>query len=126
MIVSKDGTRVVIGGRDGKTGTIVLNDKGERIALLDRLPGTIMEYYDLSEDNRYVACRSMTGFLGLWETETGRLKLIHSLSTAFKEGVNAVTMTETVISPDSSMMAYVTDNTLVIEDLPKGKERVRI
>lgn len=126
MMVSKDGTRVVIGGRDGKTGTIVLNDKGERIALLDRLPGTIMEYYDFSEDNRYVACRSMTGFLGLWETETGRLKLIHSLSTAFKEGVNAVTMTETVISPDSSMMAYVTDNTLVIEDLPKGKERVRI
>ncbi|MER1994217.1 MAG: WD40 repeat domain-containing protein [Eubacteriales bacterium] len=126
MLVSQDGTKVVIGGRDGKTGTIVLNDKGERIALLDRLPGTVMEYYDLSEDGRYVVSRSLTGFLGLWETETGRMKFIHSLNTAFKEGVNAVTMTEAVISPDSSMMAYVTENTLVIEDLPKGKERVRI
>lgn len=120
LLTSQDGSRVVVSGRDGSTGTLVLDDQGQRVSLLDSLPGTLMETYDISPDGKYVSCQSYIGFMGVWEADTGRMKYLHSLDRDVTTNISAP-----VFSPDSTRVAYISGNTLVIEQLPGGTELVR-
>ncbi len=122
VIISRDGTRIMIAGLFGETGTIILDDQGQRVSLLDRMPGMVVDHYDMSPDGTLVSCQSMLlGFMGTWETETGRLRYMKSLDRQVSNGTTAP-----VFSPDSQKLAFISENTLVIADALKGKELVRL
>ncbi|MBQ4240164.1 MAG: toll/interleukin-1 receptor domain-containing protein [Oscillospiraceae bacterium] len=121
LIISEDGTKVLVTGLAGKTGTIILNDKGERISLLDRAPGVAVDYYGMSPDGAYAACQfRVFGHVAAWETETGKLRYMKKLDRGVTNGASSP-----VYSPDSKKMAFLSENTLLILDAAKGKELAR-
>ena len=121
LIISQDGTKVLVAGLAGKTGTIILNDRGERIALLDRAPAVFADYYGMSPDGRYAACQfRMFGYVCVWETETGKLRHMKKLERGMTNGAS-----RPVFSPDSEKVAFLSERNLYILDAAKGKELVR-
>ena len=121
LIISQDGTKVLVTGLAGKTGTIILNDRGERISLLDRAPAVFADYYGMSPDGRYAACQfRMFGYVCVWETETGRLRHMKKLDRSVTNGASAP-----VFSPDSEKVAFLSEKSLYILDAAKGKELAR-
>ena len=121
LIVSQDGTKVLVAGLAGKTGTIILNDRGERISLLDRAPAVFADYYGMSPDGRYAACQyRMFGYVCVWETETGKLRHMKKLERGMTNGAS-----RPVFSPDSEKVAFLSEKNLYILDAAKGKELVR-
>ena len=118
LIISKDGTKVLVTGLVGQTGVIILNDKGERISLLDRAPAVFADYYGMSPDGKYAACQyRLFGHVATWETETGKLRYLKKLDRGVTNGASVP-----VYSPDSQKMAFLSENTLYILDAAKGKE----
>ncbi len=121
LIVSPDGTKVLVTGLAGKTGTIILNDRGERISLLDRAPAVFADYYGMSPDGRWAACQfRVFGYVCVWETETGKLRSMKKLDRGVTNGASSP-----VFSPDSEKVAFLSEKNLYILDAAKGKELVR-
>ena len=121
LLLSKDGTKVLVTGLAGQTGTIILDDRGQRISLLDRAPAVFADYYGLSPDGRYAACQfRLFGYVCVWETETGKLKHMKKLDRGVTNGASSP-----VFSPDSEKMAFLSEKTLYILDAAKGKELAR-
>ena len=121
LIISQDGTKVLVTGLAGKTGTIILNDRGERISLLERAPAVFADYYGMSPDGRYAACQfRMFGYVCIWETETGKLRHMKKLDRGVTNGAS-----NPVFSPDSEKVAFISENSLYILDTAKGKELAR-
>ena len=118
LLASPDGTKVLVSGLVGKTGTIILNEKGERVSLLDRMSAVIMDRYALSPDGKYAFCISpaMNLVCG-WETESGRLRYMNKYNGGFFNGIS-----DPVFSPDSSKVAYILQDRLVVSDAARGKE----
>ena len=118
LIISEDGTKVLVTGLAGKTGTIILNDRGERISLLERAPAVFADYYGLSPDGRYAACQfRLFGYVCIWETETGKLRHMKKLDRGVTNGAS-----KPVFSPDSEKVAFLSEKSLYILDTAKGKE----
>ena len=114
--VSADGTRVLIAGDDGSTGTIVLDGNGQRVCLLEGMPGTPLEKYALSADGRYAACVSELGFFAVWSAESGRL-----LQGANVNASALKTCSAPAFSPDGSKIAFICSDTLwVFTFLPQS------
>ena len=121
LIVSPDGTKVLVTGLAGKTGTIILNDRGEKISLLDRAPAVFADYYGMSPDGRWAACQfRVFGYVCVWETETGKLRSMKKLDRGVTNGASSP-----VFSPDSEKVAFLSEKNLYILDAAKGKELVR-
>lgn len=119
--ISPDGEKVLVTGQLGDTGSIVLNDRGERIALLDRMPGFLADRYDISPDGTYISCQASLGFVAIWEAETGKLRCMRSLDFTVGNGTTAP-----VFSPDSSTVAFVLEKNLYLMDAPNGVEMTAI
>ena len=118
LLASEDGKKVLVSGLAGKTGTILLNENGERICLLDRMSAVFVDYYAISPDGKYVCCISPAmNFIGTWETETGRLRYMNKLESGGFNGIS-----KPVFSPDSQKIAYVIRNRLAVIDAAKGKK----
>ena len=109
MCVSADGSRILISGKDGSTGTLIINEKGEVVTPLWGMPATFAEKYTLSPDGRYAACVSYFGFLAWWDAESGELLNIEGFSS---DGV----FSSIVFSPDGTRMAAVLNNELRVYD----------
>ncbi len=121
LILSQDGTKVLVTGIAGQTGTIILNDRGERISLLDRAPAVFADYYGMSPNGRYAACQfRLFGYVCVWETETGKLRHMKKLDRGVTNGAS-----KPVFSPDSQKVAFLSEKNLYILDTAKGKELVR-
>ena len=122
LLVSQDGKQVLVGGLAGKTGMILLDETGKRISLLDRMSAVLVDHYAVSPDGRYVCCISpVMRFMGMWETETGRLRYINKLQF---EDFNSVS--KPVFSPDSQKVAYIVQGRLTVADAAKGKEQTGV
>ncbi len=119
--LSDDGSRILISGMAGQTGTIILDSEGQRVSLLDRMPAISIDFYDLSPDGKYASCQTYIGFAAVWETETGRLRSVQSLERGFTDQVTAP-----FFSPDSQKIAFISESTLFIEKASNGKELVRV
>ena len=118
---SEDWTKLLVTGLAGKTGTIILNDRGERVSLLERAPAVYVDYYGMSPDGRWAACQfRLFGYVCVWDTETGKLKHMKKLDRGVTNGASAP-----VFSPDSEKVAFLSENSLYILDAAKGKELAR-
>ncbi|MBR3129989.1 MAG: toll/interleukin-1 receptor domain-containing protein [Clostridia bacterium] len=105
IYATEDRTRILIPGRDGTTGVIVLNDSGERVCLLKDMPGTPTEKYALSPDGKKAACVSEVGFFAVWDLETGRCKVYEDIRRQ-----NSSNFSAPAFSPDASEVAYISDD----------------
>lgn len=121
LLVSQDGTRVLVTGIAGQTGTIILDDRGQRISLLERAPAVFADYYGLSPDGRWAACQfRLFGYVCVWDTETGKLRQMKKLDRGVTNGASSP-----VFSPDSEKMAFLSEHSLYILGTAKGKELAR-
>ena len=118
VILSNDMSKVLISGAIGKTGTIVLDDAGNRICLLSGMPGTVQEKYSFSPDAKQVSCLSCNGFLATWDTETGKLLYFYS---PIPEAALSDRFSRIAYSPDGNYMAYVYRDELMIWDSHQGE-----
>ncbi len=109
MCVSADGSRILVSGKDGSTGTLILNEKGEVVSRLWGMPATFAEKYTLSPDGRYAACVSYFGFLAWWDVEAEDLVGIEGFD-------NSSSFSDVVFSPDGTRMAAVLNNELRVYD----------
>ncbi len=102
-----DRSRILIAGRDGTTGAIVLNDSGERICLLKDMPGTPAEKYGISPDGTKAACVSEIGFFAAWDLKTGKCTVVQETRRQ-----NSSNFSVPAFSPDASEIAYISDDSL--------------
>ncbi len=121
MEVTPDGSKILIAGLDGKTGTILLDDQGQRISLLDQMPGTLVDFYDISPDGSLASCQSLLGFTCVWETETGRMRYMKSMNRSLSSIITAPRF-----SPDSQKTACMSNGTLIVAEARNGKELFHI
>lgn len=118
VLVSEDRSKVVIGGKDGSTATIILNDRGEKISLLKvpgrascYMPGVFSESYTLSPDGKTLSCLSLIGIIAGWDADTGNLLLIDALDNYSGNAFGRI-----VYTADSARMAYAAGNVLYVAD----------
>ena len=111
VVLSPDRTRVLISGLNGQTGTIILDENGKRVCLLQWMPATYAEKYTFSPDGRLVSAISKNRFLATWDAETGERLYAYTVS----EEVGRKTA-RIAYSPDSSRFAYIYEDKLEVWD----------
>ena len=109
---TSDRSRVLVSGKDGTTGTIVLDAEGNRVCLLDAMPATSAEQYGFTPDGKFAACKSALGFVAWWDAETGELMGLQGASA--NQGASS---NEVALSPDSKHIAFVASDHLYVYDL---------
>ena len=115
MCVSADGSRILISGRDGSTGALIIDEKGNLVTPLYVMPGTFLEKYTLSPDGKVAACITYLGFLAWWDAETGDLMQIFGYDNS-----RGGAFSEIVFSPEGDRLAVVVNNELRIYDVQTG------
>lgn len=112
MVLSNDMSKVLISGMLGETGTIILNDRGDRICLLQGMPATFAETYSFSPDDRQVSCLSVFDFIASWDASSGELRYIH---TAIGGELSLGKIKSRIAySPDGNQFSFVYNNSLAI------------
>ncbi|MBR6406396.1 MAG: TIR domain-containing protein [Lachnospiraceae bacterium] len=109
--VSRDGNKILIGGRDGSTGVIIIDSAGNRICLLEDMPAAFSETFYLSPDASIAACVSYFGFFAAWDTDSGKLLYFYTI-----ESDQGHSFSNIAFSPDGSEMAFVDNHVLYVMD----------
>lgn len=120
VVLSNDGAKVLVSGMFGETGTIILDERGEKICLLERMPGTFAEKYTFSPDGMYVTCISKFGFLATWDTFSGKFVFFQSVAP---EATFSNIISRVAYSPDGDHFSFVFQDALYQVDV-SGKEPV--
>ena len=123
VLATADRSRIVVAGARGDTAVIVLDDSGRRISLLGVprdpacfMPGVFSEKWSLTPDGRTVACLSLLGIIGGWDTDSGELLRLNAFD--YSEGFD---FSRIAFSADSQRMAYTAENHLYV-DLARGAD----
>ena len=123
VLATADRSRIVVAGARGDTAVIVLDDTGRRISLLGVprdpacfMPGVFSEKWSLTPDGRTVACLSLLGIIGGWDTDSGELLRLNVFD--YSEGFD---FSRIAFSADSQRMAYTAENHLYV-DLARGAD----
>ena len=123
VLATADRSRIVVAGARGDTAVIVLDDTGRRISLLGVprdpacfMPGVFSEKWSLTPDGRTVACLSLLGIIGGWDTDSGELLRLNAFD--YSEGFD---FSRIAFSADSQRMAYTAENHLYV-DLARGAD----
>lgn len=111
LLVSEDFSKILVGGRDGSTGMILLNAEGRRICLLEDMPAVFSEQYAFSPDGKTISCNSVFGFFGSWDAENGDLLFVYGM-----ESSRGFTFSNIAFSPDSRQLAFVLNDYLYVMD----------
>ena len=112
LLTSADESLLLAAGKDGTTGTIILDADGNRVSLLAGMPGLLSEHYTFSPDGRYAACISYFGFIAWWDAQTGEIQ-----NLLFVDYENDFMFSDLVFSPDSRVLAFVGENHLYTYDI---------
>ena len=118
VVLSNDGAKVLVSGMFGETGTIILDDKGEKICLLERMPGTFAEKYTFSPDGMYVTCISKFGFLATWDTYSGKFVFFQSVAP---EATFSNYISRVAYAPDGDHFSFVFQDALYQVDVGSKK-----
>jgi serine/threonine protein kinase/WD40 repeat protein len=119
LAFSPDGRRLAIGSDEawGKPGRVLLLElsEGRGVRTLRGLSGTIAATI-LSPDDRLVAALSHDWRVGIWERETGRLKLTLNVPPGRYQDNAAL-----AISPDNRLFAFSTDRQATLWEIGTGR-----
>ena len=110
VAVSADRSRILIGGKDGSSGVVIIDTKGSVICELEDMPGVFSDVYCFTPDGKYAIGTSYFNCFGVWDAATGKKVYAYALNSEF-----GLTMfSKVAVSPDSSLMAFVADNVLYV------------
>ncbi|MBO4872938.1 MAG: TIR domain-containing protein [Lachnospiraceae bacterium] len=112
LLVSDDFSKILVGGRDGSTGMILIDTEGNRICLLEDMPAVFSEQYAISPDGKTVSCTSYFGFFASWDAESGQLLYAYQLNSD-----RGFSFSNIAYSPDSRQMAFVLNDFLYAMDV---------
>ena len=109
LAVAPNWSRILVSGRDGSTGVIVLDPDGKRICLLEGLPAILGDSYAFSPDGRLVTCLS-DGFnyFATFDAQTGKLQYAYGLEGSGHRALQYI--------PDSGLLTFVTNNNVLVMD----------
>ncbi|MBR0081971.1 MAG: toll/interleukin-1 receptor domain-containing protein [Clostridia bacterium] len=118
VLVTADCERVVITGKAGETGVIVLDGQGKRVFMPTvpgdptcMMPGTFGEKWSISPDGKTLCCLSLLSFIAGWDMDTGEMIFIEAVES------NSGDMPSTpIFTPDSGILAYTFGSTLYVCD----------
>lgn len=107
---------IMIGGKGGETGTLVIDENGKLVCPLLYLPATFFEKNALSPDGKTAIWLSWGNIGGVaviagWDTENKTLLYMEPFSEADHYSVSNIAFT-----PDSSRMAFVCNSVLYVVD----------
>ena len=108
VAVSPDASKILVSGKDGSTGVVVISSSGEPLYEIADMPGVFCDDYSFSPDGKHIVCTSIYSYFGSWNAETGASEYLYFLY----ESVALATFSNVAFSPDSSMMAFAADNYL--------------
>ena len=119
VAVAEDWSKILIGGKIGETGTILIDENGRTVTPVYGMPGTMMEKDALSPDGKTVLTMSMLGVGFAWDADSGDLLY---LCNFYEENANNYLMSNIGFSPDSQRFAIVVNNVLHVYDTRSGFE----
>jgi serine/threonine protein kinase/WD40 repeat protein len=119
LAFSQDGRRLAIGSDEawGSPGEVLLLEliDGRGVRTLRGLSGLIAATI-LSPDDRLVAALSHDWRVGVWERETGRLRLVLSVPPGLYQDNAAL-----ALSPDDRLLAYTSDRQAGLWEIETGR-----
>ena len=120
VIPAKDWSKILIGGRGGETGTLLIDENGQLVCPMTYLPATVFEKNALSPDGKIAIWLSTVGVAGIaiiagCDTESGELLYLNPFPEA-----EYYVASEIAFSPDSSRLAVFINNALYIIDARTG------
>ncbi len=129
--VSKDWSRIMIGGRDGKTGTLVIDEEGRLICPIRAdfdtghllgFPASPFVHIALSPDGKSAVWFSKTfGVYAVWDVDSGYPLYLDILDEKYYSGIFlSASVSEIYFSPDSQRFAFTVDNNLYVFDTRTG------
>ena len=119
VAVAEDWSKILIGGKVGETGTILIDEDGRTVTPIYGMPGTMMEEDAISPDGKTVLTMSMIGIGFAWDADTGDLLY---LCNFYEEGAANYLLSNVSFSPDSQRFAIVVNNVLHVYDTRSGFE----
>ena len=113
---AQDWSKIMIGGKGGETGTLLIDENGQLVCPLTYLPATFFEKNAVSPDGKVAIWLSWGGIGGMaviggWDTETQEILYLNP----FQQDTH-YSVSEIAFSPDSSRMAVVVNDVLFILD----------
>ncbi len=112
VIPSEDWSKILISGKVGENGTLLIDENGDFCSGLFSMPATFFDSYTLSPDGKEVACAmKLFGVVLLFDAENGDLLDLFEFPQA-----DSFSVSELVFSPDSSKLAFVCNHTLYVID----------
>ena len=109
LAVAPNYSRILVSGRDGSTGVIVLDPDGKRVCLLEDLPAILGDSYLFSPDGRLVTCLS-DGFnlFATFDASSGKMKYVYSLDGSVHRCLSYI--------PGTGLLAFVTNDHVLVMD----------
>ncbi len=103
LAIAPNWSRILVSGRDGSTGVIVLDPDGKRICLLEGLPAILGDSYAFSPDGRLVTCLSEGfNFFATFDAQSGKMLYAYGLDGENHRSLHYV--------PGTGLLTFVTNN----------------
>ena len=112
VIISEDWSKILISGKVGENGVLIIDENGDLVTPLYAMPATFFDDYALSPDGKIVACdMKLFGIILLFDTETGNLYDYFGFPQADSYAVSNM-----AFSSDSSRLSFVVNHKLYVID----------
>ena len=131
--VSDDWSRIMIGGRDGSTGVLVIDENGDLVCpmyadlgteLPLSLPGTPFEKIAISPDGKTAIWLTMYGIYIGWDVDTGMPLYMNMLQENSNMG-GTYFVSDISFTPDSERFVFTAEHILYMVDARSGNEIMR-
>ncbi len=113
VAVSPDASKILICGKDGSTGVVIIDSDGKPICEVEGMPGVFSDKWCFTPDGKYVVCTSYFTYFGVWDAQTG--KKLYAYTTG--SGYGLANFSNVVFTPESKRMAFVADYYLYVIDI---------
>ena len=109
LAIAPNWSRILVSGRDGSTGVIVLDPDGKRICLLEGLPAILGDSYAFSPDGRLVTCLSEGfNFFATFDAQSGKMLYAYGLDGENHRSLHYI--------PGTGLLTFVTNSNVLVID----------
>ncbi len=116
MAIAGDWSSIMLTGKAGTTGTLVIDENGNLLCPLKQMPGSGFEHIAVSPDGRTAFWLSWFGVYSAWDIPTGELLYLEALDMG-----DSVSPSEIAFSPDSVCVTFAAGNQLYVLDARTGQ-----
>lgn len=115
VAIAGDWSSIMITGKAGETGTLVINENGDLLCPLLQMPGSGFEHIAVSPDGKTAFWLSWFGVYSAWDIPTGAMLYLEAIDMK-----DSGTPSEIVFSPDSVCVTFAAGNALYVLDARTG------